>query len=80
MNFCFGEGGDVRSAPCYLCYRAFLYFLSPLPFFFSFFSAFLLFMRQLEVSGSSLVMWLCLSKGGVPTVVEVLIVYDDVLL
>ncbi len=80
MNFCFGEGGDVRSAPSYLCYRAFLYFLSPLPFFFSFFSAFLLFMRQLEVSGSSLVMWLCLSKGGVPTVVEVLIVYDDVLL
>ena len=37
MNFCFGEGGDVRSAPSYLCYRAFLYFLSPLPFFFSFF-------------------------------------------
>lgn len=62
------------------CYRAFLCHLSPLPFFFSFFSTFLLLMRQLEESGSSLVMRLFLSKGGLSTVVKILIVYDDVLL
>lgn len=50
-----------------LTYAIELFFTSshPCPFSFPFFPIFLLLMRQLEESGSALMIRLCLSKGGV---------------